>query len=185
MSQALLRHVQEKSNSIRKDIPDVQPGQRVKVHQKILETTKDGMKERIQKYEGLVIAVGSGAGADKTFTVRKISEGVGVEKIFPIHSKSIAKIEIVGNSKVRRSKLYFMRDRSGKSARLKEAKLLGIAAVPEVAEELSEEVLQEAVEAAKKAEAQKAAEATEPAEATAEAAEPSAKESEAKEESKE
>lgn len=152
MSQALLQHVQEKSNSLLKKIPVVQPGQRVKVHQKILETTKDGMKERIQVYEGLVIAVSSGAGADKTFTVRKISEGVGVEKIFPVHSKKIAKIEVVGQSSIRRSKLYFMRDRSGKSARLKEAKLMGIATAPEAAEELSEEAIQEAVEAAKKKE---------------------------------
>lgn len=125
MSQVTLRHVQESSNSIRKDVRPLKAGYKVKVHQKILESTKDGMKERIQIYEGLVIAVSSGGGVDKTFTVRKISEGVGVEKIFPIHSKSIAKVEVISNSKVRRSKLYFMRDRQGKSARLKEAKLMG------------------------------------------------------------
>lgn len=144
MSQVILRHVQETSNSIRKDIRPIKPGNRVKVHQKILESTKDGMKERIQIYEGLVIAVGSGNGADKTFTVRKISEGVGVEKIFPIHSKNIAKVEIVSNSKIRRSKLYFMRDRQGKSARLKEAKLMGFD-MPESAVEVEPEVMEEVV----------------------------------------
>lgn len=122
-------------------MPLIKTGNRVKVHQKILESTKDGMKERIQIYEGLVIAVSSGGGADKTFTVRKISEGVGVEKIFPVHSKNIAKVEVVGNSKVRRSKLYFMRERQGKSARLKEAKLMGFAKPEAVEIDMEEEVV--------------------------------------------
>jgi len=95
--------------------PKIEPGMTVRVHQKI----KEGEKERIQIFEGLVIAVSSGYGVDKTFTVRKIVEGIGVEKIFPIHSPNIAKIEITKKSKVRRAKLYYMRERFGKSARLK------------------------------------------------------------------
>lgn len=161
MSQALLRHVQEKSHSMQKKVPLLQPGNRVKVHQKILEATKDGMKERLQIFEGLVIAIGSGAGVDKTFTVRKITAGVGVEKIFPLHSKNIAKIEVVSHSKIRRSKLYFMRDRSGKSARLKEAKLMGFDLPDEPVQEVTEEVVQEAVEAAKRVEEETKAQAAE------------------------
>lgn len=97
-------------------IPEIKIGNNVKVHQKI----KEGEKERIQIFEGLVIAINSGHGADKTITVRKIIGGIGVEKIFTVYSKSIEKIVVEKQSKVRRAKLYYMRDRRGKSARLKQ-----------------------------------------------------------------
>ena len=98
-----------------KKMPDLHTGCTVKIYQKI----KEGEKERIQIFEGLIIAVNSGHGADKTITVRKVVEGIGVEKIFPIYSPNIDKIEVKKTSKVRRAKIYFMRDRMGKSARLK------------------------------------------------------------------
>ena len=99
-----------------KKVPTIRPGNTVRVHQKI----KEGEKERVQIFEGLVIKIGSGHGADKTFTVRKIVEGIGVERVFLFYSPQIVKIDVKKESKVRRSKLYYMRDRSGKSARLKE-----------------------------------------------------------------
>ncbi len=99
-----------------KKVPDVKVGYTVRVSQKI----KEGGKERIQNFEGLVIKVGHGAGVEKTFTVRKIVEGIGVEKVFPFHSPNITKIHVVKKAKVRRSKLYYMRERFGKSARLSE-----------------------------------------------------------------
>ena len=102
--------------AIKKKIPVIRPGYTVKIHQRI----KEGEKERVQIFEGLVIKMNSGYGADKTITVRKVFGGIGVEKIFPIHSTNIVKIEVKKKSKVRRSKLYYMRKRSGKSARLKE-----------------------------------------------------------------
>lgn len=97
-------------------LTEVRPGYTVKVYQKI----KEGNKERIQVYEGLIIKVNSGNGIDSTMTVRKIVQGIGVEKIIPLFSPTIDRIEIVKTAKVRRAKLYYMRDRSGKSARLKE-----------------------------------------------------------------
>ena len=99
-----------------KKVPQIRPGYTVKVGQKI----KEGNKERIQYFEGLVIKVSSGEGIEKTFTLRKIVEGVGVEKVFPIHSPNLAEISVRKKAKVRRSKLYYMRTRSGKSARLTE-----------------------------------------------------------------
>lgn len=99
-----------------KKIPVIKPGDTVKVYQKI----KEGDKERIQAFEGLVIAVGAGVGTNATITVRKIVEGVGVEKVIPVYSTMIEKIEVKKRSKVRRAKLYYMRSRTGKSARLKE-----------------------------------------------------------------
>lgn len=95
-----------------------QVGDNVKVYQKI----KEGSKERIQVFEGLVIAKKHGKGINATFTVRKVTSGVGVEKIYPLHSPFIDKIEIVKTSKARRSKLYFIRKASGKRGKLKEAK---------------------------------------------------------------
>ena len=91
----------------------------VKVHQKIVE----GSKTRIQIFQGTVIAVNSGSGVDSTFTVRKISEGIGVEKVYPFHSPNVVKIEVDRAQKVRRAKLNFLRDRSGKALRLKEVPL--------------------------------------------------------------
>ena len=97
-----------------KKVPELQSGFTVRVHQKI----KEGSKERVQIFEGLVIKVGSGTSVGKTFTVRKIMDGIGVEKTFPFHSTTVTKIQVVKKSKVRRAKLYYMRDRTGKSAKL-------------------------------------------------------------------
>ena len=113
MNQILINSVAKNSLQSR---PNVRVGQTVIVHQKI----KEGEKERIQKFEGLVIQVKGDKGVNQTFTVRAIISGVGVEKIFPTHAPSIEKIEIVKQSKVRRARLYYMRERSGKSARLRE-----------------------------------------------------------------
>ncbi len=101
-------------DKVKKDVPDIQPGNTVIVHQKI----KEGEKERIQKFEGLVIACNGGKGLSGTITVRKVSEGVGVEKIFPLHSPTITKIEVTKKAKVRRAKLYFLK--RGYKKRLKE-----------------------------------------------------------------
>ena len=97
------------------DVPSFKVGDTVKVHFKIIE----GKTERIQIYEGLVICF-KGSGVRRTFTVRKNSYGVGVERIFPVNSPRIAKIEVVRNGKVRRSKLYYIREKIGKDARIKE-----------------------------------------------------------------
>ncbi|KKU95260.1 MAG: 50S ribosomal protein L19 [Parcubacteria group bacterium GW2011_GWA1_48_11b] len=97
---------------------DIRPGDTVRVHQKI----KEGNKERLQVFEGVVLARKHGKGINATITVRKISSGVGVERIFPIHSPSLDKIEVVKHSKVRRAKLYYLREAKGKKARLKTAK---------------------------------------------------------------
>ena len=102
-----------------KDVPKFDVGNTVRVHQKI----KEGNKERVQIFEGLVIKVNSGYGLDKTFTVRRVNQGFGVEKIFPLFSANIVKIEVTKKAKVRRSKLYYMRERFGKSARLKQKML--------------------------------------------------------------
>ena len=99
-----------------KKIPEIRAGYTVRVHQKI----KEGDKERIQIFEGLVIARKHGRGINSTITVRKISQGVGIERIFPIHSPIIEKIEVVKKHKVRRAKLYYIRQKSAKEARLKE-----------------------------------------------------------------
>lgn len=92
-----------------------QPGDTVRVHVRI----KEGEKERIQMYEGVVIAIRHG-GSRESFTVRKNSYGVGVERVFPLHSPSVANVEVVSSGRVRRAKLYYLRDRTGKAARLKE-----------------------------------------------------------------
>ena len=114
MNQSLLRHVA--SQSLRKKIPTIEAGMSVKVSQKI----KEGEKERVQNFEGLVIAVNGGKGASGTFTVRKIVGKIGVEKVFPLHSSTISKIEVIKKAKVRRSKLYYMRELRGKAARMSE-----------------------------------------------------------------
>lgn len=100
----------------RSNLPQIKSGMTIKVHQKI----KEGAKERIQAYEGLVIAISSGNGIEKTMTVRKVVDSIGVEKVFPIHSTNIKRIDVVKQAKVRRAKLYYLRDRQGKAARLKE-----------------------------------------------------------------
>jgi len=110
---ALMRSVQEKY--LKKDIPDFRPGDTVKVYQKV----KEGDKERIQIFEGVVIRK-RGTGTDATFTVRKVSYGVGIERTYPLYSPVIEKIEVVRFGKVRRARLYYLRERLGKDARIKE-----------------------------------------------------------------
>jgi large subunit ribosomal protein L19 len=102
---------------LRTDIPEFQPGDTVKVHVKI----REGDKERIQVFEGVCIAMKHG-GNRVTFTVRKISFGHGVERIFPLHSRTIDKVELVRHGRVRRAKLYYIRQLRGKAARIKEIK---------------------------------------------------------------
>jgi len=98
----------------RMDMPELKAGDVVKVHLRIIE----GEKERIQVFQGTVIRAHRGT-ANATFTVRKVSDGVGVERIFPVHSPSIERVELVSEGKVRRSKLYYMRNLTGKAARIK------------------------------------------------------------------
>lgn len=112
-------------SQLKKDTPDIRPGDVVRVQIKLPEKTKRG-GEKIQIFEGLVIAKKHGKGMSSTFTVRKISEGIGVERIFPLFCPSITKIEIIKRSKVRRAKLYYMRKRTGKKARIKTKELLGV-----------------------------------------------------------
>ena len=100
---------------LKKEIPEVKVGDTVRVHNRIVE----GSKSRIQIYEGTVIAK-RGGGISETFTVRRISYGVGVEKTFPIHSPNVEKVETIRHGKVRRAKLYYLRDRVGKAAKTKE-----------------------------------------------------------------
>ena len=100
---------------MRDDIPDFRPGDNVKVHVRVIE----GTRSRIQVFEGVVIAR-QGGGLRETFTVRKISFGVGVERIFPVHSPIVEQIEVTRRGKVRRAKLYYLRERQGKKARIKE-----------------------------------------------------------------
>jgi large subunit ribosomal protein L19 len=106
---------QLEKEQMRTDLPDFRPGDTVKVHVKI----KEGEKERIQVFEGTVIRKRQGA-SRSSFTVRKISYGVGVERIFPTHSPAIDRIEIIQRGKVRRAKLYYLRQLKGKAARIKE-----------------------------------------------------------------
>lgn len=109
----------EKGLERKDDIPQFSPGDTVKVHVKVIE----GDKERIQVFEGVIIGI-KGKSNRETFTVRKISYGVGVERIFPIHSPTVEKVEVVRNGKVRRAKLYYLRDKKGKDTRIKEKRSL-------------------------------------------------------------
>ena len=101
--------------SLRKDLPNFRPGDELKVHVRVVE----GNKSRIQVFQGLVIAR-QGSGVRETFTVRKISYGVGVERIFPVHAPVIEKIELVRKGEVRRAKLYYLRELRGKAAKIRE-----------------------------------------------------------------
>jgi large subunit ribosomal protein L19 len=101
--------------SLRSDVPDFRPGDTLKVHVRVIE----GNKSRVQVFQGVVIRR-SGGGVRETFTVRKISYGVGVERTFPVHSPVIEQIEVVTRGDVRRAKLYYLRDRRGKAAKIKE-----------------------------------------------------------------
>jgi large subunit ribosomal protein L19 len=101
--------------ALRTDLPDFGPGDTVKVHVRVVE----GTRERVQVFQGAVIRR-QGPGARETFTVRKVSFGVGVERTFPVHSPVLARIEVVTRGDVRRAKLYYLRDRVGKAAKIKE-----------------------------------------------------------------
>jgi len=103
------------SEQLKTNLPDLRPGQTVRVDVKI----KEGDKSRIQAFEGVIIRI-QGSGIGKTFTVRKLSSGVGVERTFPVNSPLIDKITVLRHGKVRRARLYYLRDRSGKSAKVKE-----------------------------------------------------------------
>jgi large subunit ribosomal protein L19 len=100
---------------IRTDVPDFFPGDEVKVHVKVVE----GNKERVQVFQGNVIGR-QGSGVAETYTVRKVSYGVGVERTFPLHTPTVAKVEVVKRGDVRRAKLYYLRDRVGKAAKIRE-----------------------------------------------------------------
>ena len=121
---------------VRDDLPHFEPGDTVNVHYRV----REGDKERIQQYKGIVISY-RGSGSNKTFTVRKISGNIGVERIFPLYSPFIAKIDVVKKGKVRRSKLYYLRNLQGRAARIqeKEAAKKREAAVREAAAEASSE----------------------------------------------
>lgn len=140
MDKNILKNIEE---GLLQKRPDVKVGDTVKLSVKI----KEGNKERIQIYEGVVIGM-KGSGIDSTITVRKISYGIGVEKIFPLHSPVLQKIEIVKRGTVRRAKLYFLRDRVGRRA-LKVSNIKDVYMTDEVdvPEEVKEEVVEEKTEA--------------------------------------
>ena len=102
-------------DELKKDIPQFRGGDTVSVGVRVIE----GEKSRIQLFKGVVIAISSGAGSSKTFTVRKISNGIGVERIFPLHSPNLDSIKVNKKGKVRRAKLYYLRNRAGKAAKVK------------------------------------------------------------------
>ena len=104
--------------SLRDDVPSFAPGDTLKVHVRVVE----GNRERVQVFQGIVIRR-KGSGSRETFTVRKVSFGVGVERTFPMHSPIVAKIEVVTRGDVRRAKLYYLRDRIGKAAKVKEKRV--------------------------------------------------------------
>jgi large subunit ribosomal protein L19 len=103
------------ATQLRDDIPAFAPGDSISVHVRVIE----GEKERIQRFDGVVISI-KGSGLSKTFMVRKVSNGVGVERIFPLHSPRVAKIELIREGHVRRAKLYYLRGLRGKATRIKE-----------------------------------------------------------------
>jgi large subunit ribosomal protein L19 len=113
---------------LRSDLPAFRPGDTVKVHVRVVE----GNRERVQVFQGVVIRR-QGGGARETFTVRKVSFGVGVERTFPLHSPSIAKLEVTARGRVRRAKLYYLRDLQGKKARIRERRVDGDLAAAEEA----------------------------------------------------
>ena len=108
--------VQSTYKDMRKDLPDFSSGDTISVGYRVIE----GSRSRIQSFEGVVIKISAGHGLDKTFTVRKISSGVGVERIFPLHSPNIDSIKVLKHGKVRRAKLYYLRSRVGKATRIKD-----------------------------------------------------------------
>ena len=103
-------------DDIKQDIPEFKSGDTISVGVKVIE----GEKSRIQIFKGVVIAISAGSGMSKSFTVRKVSNGVGVERIFPLHSPNLDSIDVVKKGKIRRAKLYYLRNRQGKAAKVKE-----------------------------------------------------------------
>lgn len=116
MSDQLINLVQEEISATKPNMPDFGPGDTVNVHYKI----KEGNKERIQQYQGTVMQIKNKGTNGETFTVRKIASGIAVERIFPVISPNIEKLEVIRKGKVRRAKLYYLRGRKGKAARIKE-----------------------------------------------------------------
>ena len=112
----LIKFIEEENNERRAQLPSFNPGDTVNVHVKI----KEGEKERIQQFQGTVIQRKNSGTNGETFSVRKVSGGIGVERIFPLLSPNIDKIEVVRKGKVRRARLYYLRGRKGKAARIKE-----------------------------------------------------------------
>lgn len=113
MTNEIIKEIEKEQ--LKSDLPQIKVGDTVKVHAKIVE----GTKERIQVFQGVVLKMQHG-GARETFTVRKVTDGIGVERTWPLHTPTIAKIEVVKSAKVRRAKLNYLRERFGKKARLKE-----------------------------------------------------------------
>ena len=105
---------------LRKDLPEFRPGDTVRVHVRLKEADAEKEKERLQAFEGVVISK-KGRSSSATFTVRRVSFGVGIERIFPLHSPTISSIEVVGKGSVRRARLYYLRNLKGKAARIKRA----------------------------------------------------------------
>ena len=138
----------------KKNVPDLRVGDTIKVHSIV----REGNKERVQIFEGLVIAIKHGKTLDGSFTVRKESYGIGVERIFPLHSPRVVKIERIKHSKVRRSKLYYMRELRGKNARLKEVSRDYAMWEEKEAEEELHKIAEEKAKEAEEAAAKKAAE---------------------------
>jgi large subunit ribosomal protein L19 len=103
---------------LKQDLPEFRPGDTVRVHVRIIE----GNRERVQVFEGFVIAI-SGSGLGRTFIVRKVSYGIGVERVFPLHSPRLDRIEVIRRGKVRRAKLFYLRNLRGKAARIKEKRI--------------------------------------------------------------
>ncbi len=132
-----MREIQElEKAALRTDHPDFRPGDTVRVHVRI----KEGDKERLQVFEGVVIQRHRG-GIHATFTVRKVSYGVGVERVFPLHAPMVAKIEVKSRGRVRRSRLFYLRERTGKKARIRDRYTgkVRLAATPEAEPENAEE----------------------------------------------
>ncbi len=153
----------QQNTSLNENIPNIKPGDTIKVYQIIKEAEKPGKKgkeetkkEKIQIFEGLVLAKKHGKEPGSTITVRKVIDGIGVEKIFPLHSPMIKKIEIIKRSKVRRAKLYYLREAKGKRARLK-----NIAFTPEKPKKMEKAPEIEKIEEAKETKKEET-QATEP-----------------------
>ncbi len=123
---------------LRTDLPEIRPGDTVRVYQKV----KEGDKERVTQFEGLVIARKHGNGITATYIVRKVVDGIGVERTFPLHSPTITKVDVLRHSKTRRAKLYYIRDKAAREVRKKMKQVWREEAVPPVAK------AEEAVEAA-------------------------------------